>query len=86
MTIALLYLGMSLLAFVLYAIDKAAASRQRRRIAEHTLHAVALGGGWPGGLLARHLLRHKTRKQPFRSVFWLTVAGNLVLLYAGLAL
>lgn len=35
----------------------------------------------PAALIARHRLRHKTRKQPFRVLFWMTVAGNL----AGLA-
>lgn len=80
MTVALLYTALSLLAFILYAIDKNAAREKRRRIAERTLHAVGLAGGWPGALLARRLLRHKTRKQPFRTVFWLTAAGNLALL------
>lgn len=80
MTVALLYTGLSLLAFVLYAIDKAAARQNRRRIAERTLHVVGLAGGWPGGLLARQLLRHKTRKQPFRTFFWLTAVANLALL------
>ena len=47
---------------------------------ESTLHLLDLACGWPGGLAARHLLRHKTRKQPFRAVFWLTVVANCALL------
>ncbi len=40
---------------------------------ESTLLAFALVGGWPGALVARHVFRHKTRKQPFRTAFWVTV-------------
>lgn len=80
--IAAAYLGMSLLTFVVYAIDKAAARVQRRRTAESTLHLLALACGWPGALLAQQSLRHKSVKQPFRTVFWLTVVINV----AGLVL
>lgn len=66
--------GASLLSAALYALDKSAARRGSRRVAESTLHLVDVLGGWPGGLVARHALRHKTRKQPFRTVFWVTAA------------
>jgi uncharacterized membrane protein YsdA (DUF1294 family)/cold shock CspA family protein len=68
---------LSLVSFMLYATDKSAAQRGRWRVAESTLHLCDLLGGWPGGLVARHALRHKTRKQPFRTVFWTTVAVNV---------
>jgi uncharacterized membrane protein YsdA (DUF1294 family) len=64
----------STLSFGLYAADKSAARRAARRVPESTLHLVDLLGGWPGGLVARHAFRHKTRKQPFRTVFWATAA------------
>lgn len=35
-------------------------------------------GGWPGALVARRVFRHKTIKQPFRAIFWLTVVVNCV--------
>ncbi|HBH72150.1 MAG TPA: hypothetical protein DDY43_01605 [Synechococcales bacterium UBA10510] len=44
--------------------------------AQPQLHLLALLGGWPGGLIARHKLRHKTIKQPFRFIFWCTVVLN----------
>jgi uncharacterized membrane protein YsdA (DUF1294 family) len=70
------YLLASLAAVILYGVDKAAARRDRRRIRESTLHLVALGGGWPGALLARRGFRHKTRKQPFGIILWGCVVVN----------
>jgi len=75
-----LYLVMSLLAFASYAQDKAAAQSHRRRTSEATLHTLALLGGWPGALVAQAALRHKTRKQPFRTIFFVIVGLNCVLL------
>lgn len=67
---------LSLVAFTMYRADKVAAQRAAWRIPEANLHAVALLGGWPGALVARRVFRHKTRKQPFRTIFWGTVAAN----------
>lgn len=74
--VAALYPALSLLTFLVYLYDKQAAKSGRRRTRENTLHLLALAGGWPGALIARKLLRHKTKKQPFRTVFWLTVLAN----------
>jgi len=76
MALAGAYAVLSLLAFALYGLDKAAARRGARRIPEATLHVVALAGGWPGALAGQTAFRHKTRKQPFRGIFWCTVAAN----------
>lgn len=70
------YVLLSTLAFLVYGADKSAARKGARRVPEATLHILGLLGGWPGALVARHVFRHKTRKQPFRTVFWLTVALN----------
>ena len=71
-----LYGLLSLMAFTLYRADKRAAQRAEWRIPEVQLHAVALLGGWPGALVARRFFRHKTTKQPFRTIFWGTVVAN----------
>lgn len=73
-------LVLSLVSFRLYASDKSAAQRGARRVSESTLHLADLLGGWPGGLVARHAYRHKTRKQPFRAAFWCTVVANVTAL------
>jgi uncharacterized membrane protein YsdA (DUF1294 family)/cold shock CspA family protein len=71
-----LYLVASLLTFIMYALDKSAAKKGSWRTQESTLHLLSLAGGWPGALIAQHKLRHKSKKQSFRSVFWVTVLLN----------
>jgi uncharacterized membrane protein YsdA (DUF1294 family)/cold shock CspA family protein len=71
-----LYIVLSLLTFIMYALDKSAAKNGAWRTQESTLHLLSLAGGWPGALIAQQKLRHKSKKQSFRSVFWLTVFLN----------
>lgn len=71
-----LYLVLSIVTFAAYALDKRAAQRGNWRTTESTLHLLSLAGGWPGALIAQGRLRHKTRKQPFRAIFWATVILN----------
>jgi uncharacterized membrane protein YsdA (DUF1294 family)/cold shock CspA family protein len=71
-----LYLAASLLTFIVYAFDKSAAKSGEWRTQESTLHLLSLAGGSPGALIAQQKLRHKSQKQSFRSVFWVTVILN----------
>jgi uncharacterized membrane protein YsdA (DUF1294 family) len=75
-----LYLGMSALSFVVYALDKRAARHGAPRTPENTLHLLALVGGWPGAWFAQQLLRHKSAKTSFRIVYYVTVVLNLAAL------
>ncbi|WOX04407.1 DUF1294 domain-containing protein [Microbulbifer pacificus] len=75
--VLLLYIGMSLLTYLFYYLDKSAARAGNWRTKESTLHLMSLLGGWPGAWLAQQKLRHKSRKQPFRFIFWLTVLANI---------
>jgi uncharacterized membrane protein YsdA (DUF1294 family) len=68
--------------FCLYSLDKAAAEAGRWRTSEGTLLLWGLLGGWPGALVAQKVRRHKSRKQPFQFLFWLTVVLNCGLLLA----
>lgn len=70
------YLVASLLTFIMYALDKSAARKRAWRTQESTLHLLSLAGGWPGALIAQQKLRHKSQKQSFRFVFWITVLLN----------
>ncbi|MET1051680.1 MAG: DUF1294 domain-containing protein [Mycetocola sp.] len=75
--VAMLYLVVSLVAFVSYAVDKSAAVAGRWRISENTLLGLGLVGGWPGALLAQQVLRHKIRKRSFMVPFVVTVIVNV---------
>lgn len=56
--------------------DKRRAIAGGRRIAEADLLGLALLGGTPGAYLARHLFRHKTRKQPFSAYLAVISTGQ----------
>lgn len=64
----------------MYAQDKQAAESGNRRVAENTLHILAFLGGWPAAWLAQQKLRHKTQKQPFRRIYFCTIAFNILLI------
>lgn len=70
------YVGLSILSYFLYAVDKSTAKKRAWRTQENTLHLFALAGGWPGALIAQQKLRHKSKKEEFRFVFWITVILN----------
>jgi uncharacterized membrane protein YsdA (DUF1294 family) len=57
-------------AFAAMAADKQWAIDGKPRVPERTLLTLALLGGSAGAVAAQQWLRHKTRKQPFRSVLW----------------
>ncbi|MCC4782961.1 hypothetical protein CSB62_19975 [Vibrio splendidus] len=71
------YLAIGLVTFFVYAKDKRAAINGNWRVPEKTLHIFSVAGGWLGALIAQDKLRHKTQKQPFRVIYWLTVVINV---------
>ena len=71
----------SLLAFLLFAIDKAKARRHRWRIPEAVLLGVAACGGGLGALLGMQLCRHKTRHIKFLLGVPLCVLLNAVVVW-----
>ncbi len=78
--VPLAYVVIGAASFAVYAIDKSAARRGGWRISERVLHILDLAGGWPGGLLAQQIFRHKTKKTTFRIAFWITVLVNCLAL------
>jgi uncharacterized membrane protein YsdA (DUF1294 family)/cold shock CspA family protein len=63
-----------------YAQDKEAAQLGNKRVAENTLHLLSFLGGWPAAWLAQQKLRHKTQKQPFKKIYFCTIAFNILLI------
>lgn len=71
------YISLSIVTFAVYAHDKSAAQKQVWRTKEANLHLLGLLGGWPGALWAQKILRHKSQKQPFKTLLWLTIMINI---------
>ena len=67
---------------MLYGWDKRAAIQGRPRVPEQTLLTCSILGGWPGGLAAGQLLRHKTQKVSYRIKFAICATLNVVTLIA----
>ena len=76
-----IYTATSLLTFILYWSDKRAAENGTQRTPESTLQLLSLVGGWPGGLFAQRIFRHKSTKKSFQLVYWLTVFFNIAVLF-----
>jgi uncharacterized membrane protein YsdA (DUF1294 family) len=74
------FLLVNILTFLIYGADKFAARKNWQRVPERTLLVCGLVGGWPGGLAAQQLFRHKTQKQPFRRWFVGSVVVNVLVL------
>ncbi|PZU57861.1 MAG: DUF1294 domain-containing protein [Sphingobium sp.] len=78
--VALALLVVNGLTFLLFAHDKARARQGGWRVPEAHLLMLALVGGSVGAVTAQKLFRHKTRKEPFRTVLQVIVVLQLGLL------
>jgi uncharacterized membrane protein YsdA (DUF1294 family) len=78
MTLLLVLIGINVVAFLAFGWDKRQSERHGWRIAERTLLALALFGGALGALLGQQTFRHKTQKQPFRTLLWLAALINML--------
>ena len=80
MDLFLVLLGLTELGvFCLFWFDKAQAVDHGQRVRESTLLQAAVVGGL-GAWFAQHLLRHKTRKEPFRTRLGVIVIFHLALI------
>ena len=59
------FVGINLVTFLLYGVDKWKARKGRWRIPEDSLIWLAVAGGSIGALIAMWLFRHKTRHLKF---------------------
>lgn len=78
--VGLLYLIAGVASFLFYQADKRAAARREWREPERRLHLLDLTFGIVGGLLAQHVLRHKTYKPGFVVVTALITALHVMTL------
>lgn len=83
----LLYLStVNLGTAVLFAYDKTQANRGGWRVSEFHLCQTALLGGWPGGLAAMQLFRHKTQKTSFQKKYVSALVTNASFMVPALAI
>lgn len=79
MVVALIALAaINIAAFVAFGVDKDRAERQRQRLPENHLLLLALFGGAVGAVAGQQFFRHKTRKQPFRTLLIGALLVNIV--------
>jgi uncharacterized membrane protein YsdA (DUF1294 family) len=78
MTLLLAWASINVIAFLAFGWDKGQSERHGSRIAERTLLGLALFGGALGALLGQQTFRHKTQKQPFRTLLWLAALINIL--------
>lgn len=76
----IIFLLLNVVTFCLFWWDKDAARNGGWRVSEASLLQFALLGGSLGAVAAQRLLRHKTRKEPFR-----TYLMSILILHAVLA-
>lgn len=65
-----LFVGINIVAFGYYGLDKYRAGHGGQRVPEVVLLGFAAGGGVPGSLLGQCVFNHKTSKSRFKRVFW----------------
>ena len=51
-------------------IDKSAAKKNKQRISELRFYVFSMLGGWFSGYVVQQWCHHKTKKQPFRFIYW----------------
>ena len=78
-TLLIIFLLINVVTFCVYWWDKEAARDGHWRVSEARLLQFAFFGGSLGAFAAQRLLRHKTRKEPFR-----TILLSILVLHAAL--
>ena len=78
-TLLLIFLLLNVVVLCGYWWDKQAAIERAWRVSESTLLTLAFLGGSLGAVAAQQILRHKTRKEPFRTQLMLIVAFHVIL-------
>ncbi|BDT67932.1 hypothetical protein os1_21110 [Comamonadaceae bacterium OS-1] len=73
-------LAVNLLTVLAYAKGLQTARNRSWRTPEPVLHLLSLLGGWPGAGLAQAVMRYRSQKPSFGTLYWCTVGLHLALL------
>ena len=68
-------IGINILAFIIYGIDKFNAIKKLYRVSEYSLFVLAIIGGSIGAILGMKVFHHKTRKP----LFWIVNILSLII-------
>lgn len=74
-------IGVNLLTFLVFGLDKLKARKGKWRIPEATLIWLSIAGGSAGALLGMYLFRHKTQKRKFTLGVPVILIVQVVLVY-----
>ncbi len=85
LTIVAIILLINIVTFCVFSWDKDAARAGDWRVPENRLLGLALIGGSLGAVAAQKILRHKTRKEPFRTRLRLIVTLHAIGILAWLS-
>lgn len=80
-TLAYYLIGINVLTFLLYGIDKWKAQKGKWRIPEETLIWLAIVGGIIGAILGMYLFRHKTKHRKFTLGIPVIILAQAVIVY-----
>ena len=80
-TLVIYLIGINVLTFLVFGIDKWKARRGRWRIPEDTLLWMSIVGGSIGALVGMYLFRHKTQKRKFNLGIPAILVAQAVLAY-----
>lgn len=80
-TLVIYLIGINVLTFLVFGIDKWKARRGRWRIPEDTLLWMSIVGGSIGALVGMYLFRHKTQKRKFNFGIPAILLAQAVLAY-----
>lgn len=80
-TLTFYLIGINVLTFLLYGIDKWKAQKSKWRIPEETLIWLAIVGGSIGALLGMYIFRHKTKHRKFTMGIPAIILAQAVIVY-----
>ena len=79
--VAIYYMSMNLISFIVTCIDKRKAVKNKWRVRERTLFILAFAGGALGIYVAMHLIHHKTRHFAFSVGMPIMIFVNIIMIW-----
>ena len=75
------FIGINIITFTMFYIDKKRAQRRQWRIPEAWLFGLSAVGGALGGILSMNIIKHKTKKPSFKLFMPILLVVNFLIAY-----